>query len=345
LSTNLHALIRYRTIHHCLQRTHRRWTWEALATACGNALREFISSDLPDPSRRSIMYDIQTMRHGKLGYHAPIVYDRRSRSYRYTDPDFSIYDIPLTADDLTELRHALTILQQFRGFPQVNGVEEMVTRLEHSLSVVTSKPGSIIHFDQPHQPSGLQWLPDLYRALYRKLPQKMSYHPFYYDEPYVTVVSPLLLKEYNKRWFLIAWDHERLRTQTFPLDRIRSIAPDAEATFHHLEDFSPDRYFRDIVGVSFYDDQPELLEIQLWVHPDQAPYLHTKPLHHTQKVLEETSEGSVFQYNLIPNFELESQILALGDLAVVRAPESLRQRMAERVRAMAERYSGLESPL
>ncbi len=340
MSTNLHALIRYRTIHHCLQRTHRRWTWEALANACGDALREYVSSDLPDPSRRSIMYDIQTMRHGKLGYHAPIVYDRRTRSYRYTDPDFSIYDIPLTADDLEELRHALTILQQFRGFPQVQGVEEMVTRLEHNLSVVTAKPGDIIHFDQPHQPSGLQWLPNLYQALSGKLPQKLTYLPFYYEEPYETVVSPLLLKEYNKRWFLIAWDHERQRTQTFPLDRIQQLTAETEMTYHQLQDFIPDRYFRDIVGVSFNDDQPERQEVHLWVHPDQAPYLRTKPLHHSQTILEESDTGTLFQYHLIPNYELEAQILALGDLAEVRAPATLRERMAERVRVMAERYSG-----
>lgn len=339
MSTNLHAIIRYRTIHHCLQRTHRRWTWEALAEACGDTLREYISSDLPDPSRRSIMYDIQTMRHGKLGYHAPIVYDRRTRSYRYEDPGFSIYDIPLTADDLEELRHALIILQQFRGFPQVHGVEEMVTRLEHSLSVVTAKPGDIIHFDKPHQPSGLQWLPDLYEALSRKLPQKLSYHPFYYDAPYETVVSPLLLKEYNKRWFLIAWDHTRQRTQTFPLDRIQHLAPEPDTAYHQLDDFTPDRYFRDIVGVSFYDDQLDLQDVHLWVHPDQAPYLHTKPLHHSQTILEETETGTLFQYRLIPNYELESQILALGDLAEVRSPSSLREQLAARVQAMGKRYS------
>lgn len=338
MATNLHPLIRYRTIDHCLRRPYKRWGWKELSAACGEALREYFDSDLPNPSRRSIMYDIDTMRHGKLGYHAPIVYDRATRSYRYDDPEFTITRSALRPDDVQELRHALAILKQFNGFRQVEGIEQMTARLEHNLSLVTKKPSDIIHFDQPHAAAGLQWLNPLYEAIHKRQPRQLTYQPFYEDEPYETVVSPLLLKEYNKRWFLIAWDHGRDRIQTFPLDRIQLLAEAPDTAYQQVEEFSPDRYFRDIVGVSFYDDHTEVQDIRLWVAARQAPYLITKPLHASQEILVSDAEGTLFGYRLIPNYELESLLLALGDAAEIKAPNSLRQRLQERTHAMAKRY-------
>jgi len=340
MATTLHPIVRYNTIDNCLRRPYQRWGWEDLSEACGEALREFFDSDLPNPSRRSIMYDIHTMRHGKLGYEAPIVYDRADRSYRYADPEFTITRSPLRTDDVQELRHALAILKQFNGFRQVEGIEQMTARLEHSLSLVTKKPANIIHFDQPHDADGLLWLNPLYEAIHKRQPRQMAYQPFYEDEPYETVVSPLLLKEYNKRWFLIAWDHGRERIQTFPLDRIQLLAEAADTAYHQVADFTPDRYFRDIVGVSIYDEQTEVQDIHLWVDARQAPYLITKPLHSSQQVRQKTEDGILFGYRLIPNYELESLILALGDAAEVRAPVALRHRLQQRIKAMHQRYEG-----
>lgn len=339
MATNLHALIRYRTIDNCLRRTYRQWGWRELSQACGEALREYISSDLPDPSRRAIMYDINTLRHGKLGIYAPIVYDRSTRSYRYSDPNFSISQSPLLPDDVQELRHALAILKQFSGFRQVEGIERITTRLEHSLNLVTRKPGAIIHFDQPHNPDGLQWLSPLYQAIFRQLPQKITYQPFYYEAPFQTTISPLLLKEFNKRWFLLAYDHERKRIQTYPLDRIQHLQNATDSSYQQQTGFSPDTYFRDIVGVSFYDDATDIQVIRLRVASRQAPYLLTKPLHASQQTVDTTPEYTTFQYRLIPNYEWESLLLALGEDAEVLSPPILRQRLAKRIQAMYQQYT------
>ena len=79
MPTNLHALVRYRTIDDCLTKRYRRWTWQDLAEACAEKIYEYEGIEAV-PSRRTIMYDIQYMRDGKLGYYAPIVYDRNSKS-------------------------------------------------------------------------------------------------------------------------------------------------------------------------------------------------------------------------------------------------------------------------
>ena len=111
MPTNLHALVRYRTIDECLGNRFRRWTWQDLADACAEKIYEYEGLEAT-PSRRTIMYDLQSMRDGKLGYYAPITYDRNTKSYTYEDPDFSIQKFPLSKDDIFELEYALSILKK-----------------------------------------------------------------------------------------------------------------------------------------------------------------------------------------------------------------------------------------
>lgn len=80
MPANLHALIRYRTIDRCLRNIDQSWSWEELAESCSQALADQMKIE-KDISRRTIMYDINYMRSGKLGYEAPIEYDRKEKSY------------------------------------------------------------------------------------------------------------------------------------------------------------------------------------------------------------------------------------------------------------------------
>ena len=58
---------------------------------------------------RTVQMDIQIMRSDKLGYNAPIVvYDKIY--YTYTDPDYSITEMPLSMDDCKLIKEAITLL-------------------------------------------------------------------------------------------------------------------------------------------------------------------------------------------------------------------------------------------
>lgn len=72
MALNKLALIRYKTIDHCLRLRHRKWTLEDLMEKVSDALYEFegIKNGI---SKRTIQGDIQLMRSNKLGYNAPIV--------------------------------------------------------------------------------------------------------------------------------------------------------------------------------------------------------------------------------------------------------------------------------
>lgn len=97
MPANKNALIRYKTIDRCLRNRYRRWTLDDLVDACSDALYD-MEGITKGVCTRTVQMDIQIMRSDKLGYNAPIeVYDRVY--YRYADPDYSITEMPLSADD------------------------------------------------------------------------------------------------------------------------------------------------------------------------------------------------------------------------------------------------------
>ena len=108
MPVNKNALIRYKTIDRCLRNRYRRWTIDDLTEACSEALYE-MEGIAKGVSLRTVQGDLQIMRSDKLGYNAPIeVYEKIY--YRYSDPDYSISDMPLTDEDFDLLRNAIEML-------------------------------------------------------------------------------------------------------------------------------------------------------------------------------------------------------------------------------------------
>lgn len=85
-----------------------------LVDACSDALydMEGISKGV---SLRTVQADLQIMRSDKLGYNAPIgVYD--GKYYRYADPNYSIFDMPMSENDYEIMKEAVEMLKQLEDF-------------------------------------------------------------------------------------------------------------------------------------------------------------------------------------------------------------------------------------
>lgn len=339
MPTNRHAMIRHQTIDACLQRKGLVWTWEQLSEACADALAEYEGRD-ELPSRRTILGDIADMRSGKLGYEAPILYDRGQGGYRYTDKEFSIYKPTLLPEEIAALQHAQAVLRQLAGFRHADGLEAIITRLAYLATPENSPARDVIRFDSQRNESGLQWLDSLYRHTQRAEALIIQYQPFQEAAPAAHTVSPHLLKEYNNRWFCLAYDHDFGGIRTYALDRIVAMGR-ADTPFVSDPAFDPDTYFAHLYGMSKPEDVP-VEKIVLQVRADQAHYLITKPLHATQTILESTPDWVTFSFDLIPNYELTRFILSLGEQARVMAPASLRKQIIGLLEAAKGVYAGEE---
>lgn len=335
MAQNKNALIRYKTIDKCLQNPYRNWTLEDLIEACSEALYEYEGRDV-NVSKRTIQLDIQLMRSDKLGYNAPIeVYDKKF--YRYEDPDYSITDIPLNESDMHVLSETVEMLKQFKDFSLFSELGGIIQRLEDKIYTEKTQQPAIIHLDKNEQLKGLEHLDLLYQAILKKVVLKLEYQSFNARKSSTFHFHPFILKEFNNRWFLVGKKSKDSPILTFALDRIQSIDFDYKEE-HINEPFDGDEYYKNSIGVSVIDPK-HIDRVVLQVDKSNAPYVITKPLHHSQQLIKKLDNGGIIiEIYVHHNFELERLILGFGDSMQVLKPTSIRRRIQDRLQNGLDQY-------
>ena len=335
MAQNKNALIRYKTIDKCLQNQYRKWTLNDLIEACSDALYEYENKEAT-VSKRTVQLDIQLMRSDKLGYNAPII-SYEKKYYKYEDPTYSITNIPITENDMNVLAETVEMLKQFKDFSLFSELGGIIQRLEDKVYSEKTKSASIIHLDKNPNLKGLEHLDVLYQAILKKLCLRISYQSFKARVPSELVFHPFILKEFNNRWFLVGKKSKHQPIQTLALDRIVKI--DYELKIPYLkEDFNGDDYYKNTIGVTVLNKETPK-EMVLKIDRSNAPYVLTKPFHHSQKILERLSDGSVLIQLLVHhNFELERLILGFGESIEVIKPRVLRNRIKRKLAAALNPY-------
>ena len=336
---NKNALIRYRTIDKCLQNRQKRWTLQSLIDACSDALYEFEGKENP-VSKRTVQMDIQLMRSDKLGYNAPIiVYEKKY--YTYEDPDFSITDIPLTQVDMEILTESVEMLKQFKDFSLFTELNGVIQKLEDKVFREQDQQAPIIHIDKNEQLKGLAHLDTLYQAILKKIVLRLTYQSFKARQSSEFLFHAFILKEYNNRWFVVGKREQVDAISTLALDRIQKIDFDLKATYRE-EPFDADQFYHNTYGVTVMNDE-QIIDAELKVEASNAPYVLTKPFHHSQKLLETYPDRSIrISLRVHHNFELERLILGFGETIEVLGPPLLRKRIRNKLGRAFGKYKDLD---
>ena len=122
------------------------------------------------------------------------------------------------------------------------------------------------------------------------------------------------------------------------LDRIEEIEIDEKAEYID-KDFNADRYFGEVIGATVSETQrPQ--NVIFFITKKHAPYVKTKPFHHSQTIMEEDETGTTFKICVQLNFELERMILGMGEFIKVLAPRKLKQRIRK---SLKEAFSNYEN--
>ena len=322
----------------CLQNRYRKWTLDDLVAACSDALYEYegIKKGI---STRTVQLDIQNMRSEKLGYNAPIIVTDK-KYYSYEDKKYSITNIPLSGSDLNTLSEVVQILRQFKGFGYFQELTGMVSKLEDKIYKQQNKGKSFIHFETNNLLKGLEYIDPLHKAIINKTPLEITYQSFRARQAGEIVFHPYLLKEYRNRWFLFGAKSQAKRNGfiTIALDRIISVKESTKTEFIENDIFDAETFFDDAIGVTKSPNQ-STLEVIMNICPEMAPYVITKPLHSSQKILKRDKDGMIFSINVIWNFELEREILGFGEHVKVLSPRLLVKQIKKRTQKMLEHYT------
>ncbi|MCO6497696.1 MAG: WYL domain-containing protein [Chitinophagaceae bacterium] len=308
--------------------------WEDLVEECNKALTAF-DPDSGGIQRTQLFADIRFME-SEAGWSIPLDKIRYGRRvyYRYEDLSFSINNQPLNDSEVEQIKSALQIISRFSGAPQFEWVNEMIPMLESKFGLIKRK-GEAISFEGNIDLKGLHFLTPLFNAIINERVLSVIYKDFKSSEPYEVTFHPYYLKQYNNRWFAFGLNPDKKMTiWNLALDRIESLSE--TALEYKPSDINWKDYFYDLVGVTF-PEGTELQEIVLKFSPEVAPYVITKPIHPTQKHKNDTS-GLEVKIKVIPNKELERLILSYGEQVKVISPDSLKERIAQRIKSAARLY-------
>lgn len=265
--------------------------------------------------------------------HIESIRNGREIRYRYEDPKFSIFNSPLTENEILQLTQAVSLLRRFEGMPGFGWVEEMSAHIQKTVS---ANQEAVIGFDENKELKGMSFFTPLFNSIISKKAIKITYQSYKSNKNIEAVIHPYYLKEYNQRWFLFALNDQYKTISNFALDRIESIERTNTKYIPNTSiDF--DSYFDDVVGVTV--NPGEIQTIKIWLSKDQAPYTLSKPIHPSQEVVEEHEDGSaIISIEVIPNFELMQLLLSFGERIKVLSPESLRDDILKKIEKNIENY-------
>ena len=353
MPANKNAVTRYYILDKLLANRYHHYSTEDLVRLVNEELAEMGQEPV---SRRTIELDLNYIENeGPFlaeieHYQVDDVSQRTLKTikkscHRYADPSFSIFTQKLTDDEKHLLGEAFTLLGQFDGLPNLEGLE----RLRESLKVKTDR--QIVSFTK-NPLEGKNLLGELFTAISQKQVVELHYHRFDTpDEDRKTVVHPYLLKEYNRRWYLIGAADNDGKFLSFALDRIDEVVPLPAKGFVPYEGDLNER-FEDIVGVTLYDDRP-VQTILFWVSDYSKEYVATKPLHESQRHYKGEKEmalrqqfpmldgGYFFSIECIENYELIRELCSFGKDLLVLSPADIQQKVRDRVVAHFQAYEAL----
>ena len=353
MPANKNAVTRYYLLDKLLANRYHHYSTEDLCRLVNEELAEMNQEPV---SRRTIELDLNYIENeGPFlaeikHYQVDDISQRTQKTikkscHRYADPSFSIFTQKLTDDEKHLLGEAFSLIGQFDGLHNLEGLE----RLRESLRVKTDRQIVSIT-ENPLKDKNL--LGELFTVISQKQVVEIHFHKF--DTPEVdrsVVVHPYLLKEYNRRWYLIAAAEDTGKLLSFALDRMDKFVPLPARCYKEYDGDLRER-FEDIIGVTLIDGNP-LQTILFWVSDYSKDYVATKPLHESQRPYRGESEkelrrqypmlenGAFFSIGCIENYELIRELTSFGADLIVLSPNEIQEKVMDRISAMNKKYDCL----
>jgi predicted DNA-binding transcriptional regulator YafY len=173
-----------------------------------------------------------------------------------------------------------------------------------------------------------------YESIINKLPLSVDYKKFNSDETKQHIFSAYIIREYRNRWYITGYSEISEGITTLALDRVRGM--ELMKGGYHVSDFNSKEFFKYGFGATVYSDSLPY-KVELLFDNSIAGYMITKPLHATQKILNQNEDFLHLEIECYLTPELEGTILSYAEKVKVLAPQEL----IDRVKTRAEGLVGL----
>ena len=175
-------------------------------------------------------------------------------------------------------------------------------------------------------PSGQKHLPSVMQAMLENDGLVLRYRKYLSEEAEIRHIRPYAVKEFAKRWYIVAYSEEAGALRVYAMDRILSLERSGKK-FRMPKDFRVDELFESSYGIYPPEgEKPALVRVR--TTPRETAYLRDLPLHPSQVFEGTDSEGfGRFTYRLIPNPNLVMELCRHGDALEVLEPVALREQV------------------
>ena len=181
-------------------------------------------------------------------------------------------------------------------------------------------------------PSGQKWLTVAMQAMLDNAVLQIEYRKYLSTETDVRIIRPYAVKEFAKRWYLVAFSEEAGALRSYALDRIHALERTGES-FKMPAGFDVNALFRDSYGIYLPEDEKPVL-VKLKATEREAAYLQDLPLHPSQICI----GPGLFALNVIPNPNFIMELCKRADRLEVLEPLELRQAVLETLKNAIRLY-------
>jgi len=303
-------------------------------------------------SRKTILRDIAFMR-DRLDL--PIEFDAQLNAYCYTYQVEAFPTVNVTEGELLALLVAQRALEQYRGTPfhrQLSiAFEKLTGSLRDQISFSPSEEFQAVSFKNiGTSKTDLSLFNSLSSAVQRQQEVHFEYRKpegaaaqrsstglgKKQAEPSMLVrrVRPYHLANRENLWYLIGYDLDRQALRTFALPRISRVKRTA-LTFERPEDFSPEQFFANALGVlGGAGDWHVRIRFSVTV----AARVREREWHDSQKVSTLSDGGLELSLRLGALEEVEQWVLGWGAHAEVLTPPELRTKIQATAKKLVAIY-------
>ncbi len=332
MPTNKNALLRYIVLDRCFRNRYGKYNIKKLTEEVTKALKDINHKDA-HISIRTIQNDIKFMK-SLNGHDAPVEIYREGRAvyYRYSDTSFSIFNQPLTGDELSAVKEIYNIISGISGRIEYEFLKNVLLRLDKRIGEDFDNEKTVISYEENKFLKNKDGLGLLLMSIKSRQPLDITYKPFD-DKPRKFTIHPYFLKQYNNRWFLFGLDElsksEGIHPVNLAIDRIEKIENSGVEYIANTDiDFA--KYFEHIIGVTKPAGE-YVMKIKFAVSPELKPYLETKPIHHSQRAFKKKGELYYSSIQVIPNYEMYSMFLSFGADMQLLSPLEIVERIKKMI--------------
>ena len=184
-------------------------------------------------------------------------------------------------------------------------------------------------------PSGHAYLTTVMEAMTENREIIIRYQKYTSSEADTYTLRPYAVKEFAKRWYIVAYCVEREDLRVYGLDRVKKMDVTGRQ-FKMKAGFDVDEIFSTSFGIYLPNGKGQIIKFK--VSEKEAKFLRDLPIHRSQEEVGKEGESVIFSIFVCPDKNLIMEICKHGNRIEVISPAEVREAVKEELTKALEQY-------